>query len=44
MPLVIKKDGRREDFRRDKLRSGIDKACQKRAIPAERIEANRGRN
>jgi transcriptional repressor NrdR len=39
MPLVIKKDGRREDFRRDKLRLGLEKACQKRAIPSERIDA-----
>jgi transcriptional repressor NrdR len=38
MPLVIKKDGRREPFSRDKMLSGIDKACQKRAIPAQKIE------
>lgn len=37
MPFVIKKDGRREDFRRDKLRSGLEKACQKRAISSEKI-------
>lgn len=39
MPLVIKKDGRREEFRRDKLRGGLEKACQKRAIPSMRIDA-----
>jgi transcriptional repressor NrdR len=38
MPLVIKKDGRREPYFRDKVMSGIDKATQKRAVPAEKIE------
>ena len=36
---VVKKDGRREEFNREKLASGIRKACYKRAIPAEVIEA-----
>jgi transcriptional repressor NrdR len=35
---VIKKDGRREAFDRDKLRGGIAKACEKRPIPREEIE------
>jgi len=35
---VIKKDGRREDYCRDKLISGIFKACHKLPIPSERIE------
>ena len=35
---VIKKDGRREAFDRDKLRGGIGKACEKRPIPLEEIE------
>ena len=35
---VIKKDGRREDFSRDKLRDGLQKACQKRDVSAEDIE------
>ena len=38
MPLVIKKDGRREPFLRDKMRGGLEKACQKRAIPAQKID------
>jgi transcriptional repressor NrdR len=37
--LVIKKDGRREPFRREKLGEGISKACEKRPIPREEIEA-----
>ena len=35
---VIKKDGRREDFNRDKLRRGIVKATWKRPISREKIE------
>jgi transcriptional repressor NrdR len=38
MPLVIKKDGRREPYVREKLRSGIEKSCQKRAIPAQKVD------
>jgi len=30
--LVVKRDGRREEFSKDKLLSGIRKACQKRPI------------
>jgi len=30
--VVVKRDGRREDFSKDKLLSGIRKACQKRPI------------
>jgi transcriptional repressor NrdR len=37
-PLVIKKDGRREEFSSDKLRRGIQAACQKRPIPSLTIE------
>lgn len=37
--LVIKKDGRREPFRREKLAEGVSKACEKRPIPREAIEA-----
>ncbi len=36
--LVIKKDGRREEFNRDKLINGISKACAKRPISADIIE------
>ncbi|MBI3334280.1 transcriptional regulator NrdR [Candidatus Pacearchaeota archaeon] len=35
---VIKKDGGREDFDRDKLKRGIEKACEKRPISTERID------
>lgn len=35
---VVKKDGRREPFSRDKLRSGILRACEKRPVSAEQIE------
>jgi transcriptional repressor NrdR len=36
--VVIKRDGRREEFSKDKLLSGIRKACQKRPISPEAIE------
>jgi len=35
---VIKKDGRREPFNRDKVKIGIIKACEKRPISQEKIE------
>ena len=35
---VIKKDGKRESFDRDKLITGVLKACEKRPIPRESIE------
>ncbi len=36
--LVVKADGRREEFSRPKLLGGLMKACQKRPIPAKRQE------
>ncbi|MGD9210231.1 MAG: transcriptional regulator NrdR [Desulfobacteraceae bacterium] len=36
--MIIKKDGRRETFNRDKVRSGIQKACQKLDISVNIIE------
>lgn len=36
--LVIKRDGRRERFNRDKLRNGIVKACEKTDVSLEKIE------
>jgi len=36
--MVIKKDGRREEFNRDKLTAGIRKACAKRPVSNEEIE------
>jgi transcriptional repressor NrdR len=38
LPLVVKKDERREPFSRDKLRSGLRRACEKRPVSAELIE------
>ena len=38
MPNVIKKDGRREPFAREKIFSGIQKSCQKRPITTQQIE------
>jgi len=35
---VVKKDGRREDFDAKKILSGLEKACQKRPVPTERLE------
>lgn len=36
--LVVKRDGRRERFDRDKLRRGLFKACEKTALTAQQIE------
>ena len=36
---VIKKDGRREDYSREKLQKGIMTACEKRPISIAKIEA-----
>ena len=38
LPMVVKKDGRREPFSRDKIIEGIKKACQKRPISVTQIE------
>ena len=37
-PLVIKHDGTREEFDREKLASGIRIACAKRPVPASEID------
>ena len=37
--MVIKKDGRRESFDRNKIISGILKACEKRPVSMEKVEA-----
>ncbi len=37
--VVVKKDGRREEFSRDKLLLGVRKACEKRPIPHGSVEA-----
>jgi transcriptional repressor NrdR len=36
--MVLKRDGRREEFSKDKLSSGLKKACQKRPISPKTIE------
>ncbi len=36
---IIKRDGRHEDLDRHKLLSGIERACEKRPISAQQIEA-----
>jgi len=38
-PVVVKRDGRREEFDRNKVLAGIRKACAKRPIPFEVIES-----
>ena len=38
LPLLIKKDGRREEFNREKIISGVRKACQKRPVSTKDIE------
>jgi len=36
--FVVKKDQRREEFSKEKLLSGLRKACEKRPLPASRVE------
>lgn len=36
--IVIKKDGKREQFSRDKLRNGILRSCEKTKVPLDKIE------
>jgi transcriptional repressor NrdR len=38
LPLVIKKDGRREPYDRGKLMAGLKRACAKRPVPMETLE------
>jgi len=38
-PCVIKKDGRREEFNREKLLAGVRKACEKRPLAGDTLEA-----
>jgi len=39
LPAVAKKDGRREAFDRAKIASGIKKACEKRPVSTDTIDA-----
>jgi len=39
MPLVVKKDGRRENYDRTKIVNGLRRACEKRPVSIDTIEA-----
>ncbi len=39
MPRIIKRDGSREPYNQDKLRSGIMRSLEKRPVPIEEIES-----
>jgi transcriptional repressor NrdR len=39
MPLVVKKDGRRETYERIKIINGVKRACEKRPVSINTIEA-----
>jgi transcriptional repressor NrdR len=39
LPLVVKKDGRREPFDRMKILAGLRRACEKRPVSSEALEA-----
>jgi transcriptional repressor NrdR len=39
LPQVIKQDGRRTEFSRDKLVTGFRRALHKRAVPTEKVDA-----
>jgi transcriptional repressor NrdR len=38
LPMVVKKDGRREPFDRQKLRASILKACEKRSVGVQAVD------
>jgi transcriptional repressor NrdR len=38
LPLVVKKDGRREPFERLKVASGLRRACEKRPVSVEMLD------
>ena len=37
--MVVKKDGRRERFDREKVLAGLQRACEKRPVPTKALEA-----
>ncbi len=39
MPLIVKKDGRREGYDRMKIINGLKRACEKRPVSIDTIEA-----
>jgi len=38
MPVLVKKDGRREEWDRQKMASGLEKACEKRPVSRDDID------
>jgi transcriptional repressor NrdR len=38
LPRIIKRDGRREEFQREKLLAAVEKACEKRPVSADDLE------
>ena len=36
--IIVKKDGRRERFSKEKLRNGLMRACEKRAVSVDKME------
>ncbi len=41
-PLIVKKDGRREAFDREKILTGLQKACEKRPVSSDQLEQTVG--
>jgi len=39
LPLIVKKDGRREAFDREKVLAGLKKACEKRPVSVDQLES-----
>lgn len=39
LPMVVKKDGRREPFDRNKILAGLKRACEKRPISTDALES-----
>ncbi len=37
MPVIVKHDGRRENFNREKIIKGLQKACQKRPVSIDQL-------
>lgn len=38
LPMVVKKDGTRQQFSREKIRAGLIRACEKRPVSMEQID------
>ena len=38
LPKIVKRDERREEYSREKLQAGIERACEKRSISADALE------